>query len=125
MRLVVVTQLQGPMERENYKQCRCPTTVNTCKISLISLITLNELILRLKEQEEVHHRIVQQHEESSLNKMRYDCFNKLVGQESSAILFSKLPPTTEAAHQNCRRTFHQEQTWEGQCLNPSRWGWKL
>ncbi|GBM09701.1 hypothetical protein AVEN_186407-1 [Araneus ventricosus] len=49
--LVVVTQLQGFMERENYKQCSCPTTVKTCKISLRSLITLNELILRLKEQE--------------------------------------------------------------------------
>ncbi|GBM11315.1 hypothetical protein AVEN_13554-1 [Araneus ventricosus] len=30
MRLVVVTQLQGSMERENYKQCNCSTTVNTC-----------------------------------------------------------------------------------------------
>ncbi|GBM40926.1 hypothetical protein AVEN_161572-1 [Araneus ventricosus] len=51
MRLVVVTQLQGPMESENYKQCNCSTSVNTCKISLRSLITLNQLILRLKEQE--------------------------------------------------------------------------
>ncbi|GBM01424.1 hypothetical protein AVEN_236239-1 [Araneus ventricosus] len=32
--------------------------------------------------------------------MRYDCFNKLVGQASYAILLSKLPPTTEAAHQH-------------------------
>ncbi|GBN93731.1 hypothetical protein AVEN_28251-1 [Araneus ventricosus] len=50
MRLVVVTQLQGSMERKNYKQCSCSTTVNT-KVSLRSLIALNELILRLKEQE--------------------------------------------------------------------------
>ncbi|GBL87327.1 hypothetical protein AVEN_72393-1 [Araneus ventricosus] len=50
-RLVVVTQLQGSMERENYKQCSCSTTVNTCKLSLRSLITLKKLILRLKEQE--------------------------------------------------------------------------
>ncbi|GBL98948.1 hypothetical protein AVEN_227472-1 [Araneus ventricosus] len=112
------------MERENYKQCSCSTTVNTCKIFLRSLITLNELILRLKEQERGSSRIVQQREESSLNKMRYDCFNKLVGQASSAILFSKLPPTTEATHQHYLRTFHQEQTWQGQCLNPSSWGWK-
>ncbi|GBN30715.1 hypothetical protein AVEN_162451-1 [Araneus ventricosus] len=49
-------------------------------------------------------------EESSLNKMRDDCFNKLIGQASSAILLPKLPPTTEAAHQHCRRTFHQVQT---------------
>ncbi|GBM95878.1 hypothetical protein AVEN_135371-1 [Araneus ventricosus] len=63
--------------------------------------------------------------ENSLNKMSYDCFNKLVGQASSAILLSKLPPTTEAAHQHCRRTFHQVQTWLGECLNPSGWGWKL
>ncbi|GBM80233.1 hypothetical protein AVEN_25312-1 [Araneus ventricosus] len=47
------------------------------------------------------HRIVQQHEESSSNKMRHNRFNELVGQASSAILFSKLPPTTEAAHQHC------------------------
>nr|GBM45295.1 hypothetical protein AVEN_191392-1 [Araneus ventricosus] len=53
--------------------------------------------------------------------MKYDCINKLVGQASSAILSSKLPPTTEAAHQHCRRTFHQEQSWQGQCLNPSSW----
>ncbi|GBM70141.1 hypothetical protein AVEN_210261-1 [Araneus ventricosus] len=45
-------------------------------------------------------------EESSLNKMMYDCFNQLVSQASSAILLSKLPPTTEAAHQHYRRTFH-------------------
>ncbi|GBM30435.1 hypothetical protein AVEN_203010-1 [Araneus ventricosus] len=37
-------------------------------------------------------------EESSLNKMRYDCFNQFVGQASSAILLPKLPPTIEAAH---------------------------
>ncbi|GBL83415.1 hypothetical protein AVEN_110714-1 [Araneus ventricosus] len=61
--------------------------------TLRSLITLNQLILRLKDQ----------HEESCLNKMRYDCFNKLVGEASSAILFSKLPPTIEAVHQ---RTSH-------------------
>ncbi|GBN02724.1 hypothetical protein AVEN_206632-1 [Araneus ventricosus] len=66
----------------------------------------------------VHHRIAQQHEESSLNKMKYECFNQLVGQASSAIILSKLPPTTEAAHQHCCRTFHQVQTWQGQCLNP-------
>ncbi|GBM19778.1 hypothetical protein AVEN_125570-1, partial [Araneus ventricosus] len=51
MRLVVVTQHQGSMERENYKQCSCSTSVNTCKISLRSLITLNQLTVRLKEQE--------------------------------------------------------------------------
>ncbi|GBM38682.1 hypothetical protein AVEN_54721-1 [Araneus ventricosus] len=51
MRLVFVTQLQGSMERENHKQCSCSTTLNTCKISLRSLITLNQLILILKEQE--------------------------------------------------------------------------
>ncbi|GBL82410.1 hypothetical protein AVEN_252554-1 [Araneus ventricosus] len=51
MRLVVVTQPQGSMESENYKQCNCSTSVNTCKISLRSLITLNQLTLRLKEQE--------------------------------------------------------------------------
>ncbi|GBM64870.1 hypothetical protein AVEN_157117-1 [Araneus ventricosus] len=56
--------------------------------------------------------------------MRYDCFNKLAGQASSVPL-SKLPPTTEAAHQHCRRTFHQLQTRQGQCLNPSNWRWKL
>ncbi|GBN22140.1 hypothetical protein AVEN_168497-1, partial [Araneus ventricosus] len=51
MRLVVVTQPQGSMESENYKQCNCSTSVNTSKISLISLITLNQLTLRLKEHE--------------------------------------------------------------------------
>ncbi|GBN82568.1 hypothetical protein AVEN_135814-1 [Araneus ventricosus] len=61
-------------------------------------------------------------EERSLNKMRYDCFNQFVAQVSSAILLSKLPPTTEAAHQYFRRTFHQVQTWQGECLNPSSWG---
>ncbi|GBM86085.1 hypothetical protein AVEN_269260-1 [Araneus ventricosus] len=64
-------------------------------------------------------------EGSSLNKMRYDCFNQFVGQASSAILLSKLPPTTETAHQYCPRTFHQVQTWQGESLNPSSWGWKL
>ncbi|GBL81705.1 hypothetical protein AVEN_93482-1 [Araneus ventricosus] len=64
-------------------------------------------------------------EENSLNRMRYDCFNQLVGQASSAVLLSKLPSTTEAAHQYCRRTFHQVQIWQGECLNPSSWGWKL
>ncbi|GBM13206.1 hypothetical protein AVEN_269770-1, partial [Araneus ventricosus] len=51
MRLVVVTQPQGSMDRENYKQCNFSTSVNTCKISLRSLIILNQLTLRLKEQE--------------------------------------------------------------------------
>ncbi|GBO18273.1 hypothetical protein AVEN_109578-1 [Araneus ventricosus] len=64
-------------------------------------------------------------EESNLYKMRYDCFNQLVGQENYTILLSKLPPTTETAQQHCRRTFHQEQTWQGECLNPSSWEWKL
>ncbi|GBM10031.1 hypothetical protein AVEN_24013-1 [Araneus ventricosus] len=64
-------------------------------------------------------------EESSLNKMRYDCFNQLVGQASSAIHLSKLPPNTVAAHQHCRRTFHQVQTWKGECFNPLSWGRKL
>ncbi|GBN63985.1 hypothetical protein AVEN_139056-1 [Araneus ventricosus] len=31
----------------------------------------------------------------------------------------------KAAHQYCRRTFHQVQTWQVECLNPSNWGWKL
>ncbi|GBM99135.1 hypothetical protein AVEN_124961-1 [Araneus ventricosus] len=57
--------------------------------------------------------------------MRYDCFNQLVGQARSAILLSKLPPTSEAAHQHCHRTFHQVQTWQGESLNPFSWGWKL
>ncbi|GBM01134.1 hypothetical protein AVEN_27234-1 [Araneus ventricosus] len=57
--------------------------------------------------------------------MRYDCFNQLVGQACSAILLSKLPPTTEAAYQHCRRTFHQVLTWQRECLNPSSWRWKL
>ncbi|GBM25120.1 hypothetical protein AVEN_96686-1 [Araneus ventricosus] len=111
------------METENYKQCSCSTTVNTCNISLRSLIPPNELILKLKEKERgsSSHCTAQQHDESSMNKMRYVCFNKLVGQASSAILFSKLSPTTEAAHQHCRRIFHQEQTWQEQCLNPSSW----
>ncbi|GBN71785.1 hypothetical protein AVEN_142313-1 [Araneus ventricosus] len=51
MRLVAVTQPQGSMERENNKLCNCSTSVNTYKISLTSLITLNKLTLRLKEQE--------------------------------------------------------------------------
>ncbi|GBL62156.1 hypothetical protein AVEN_122080-1, partial [Araneus ventricosus] len=51
MRLVIVTQPQGSMESENFKQCNCPTLVNTCKISLRSLMTLNQLTLILKEQE--------------------------------------------------------------------------
>ena len=45
-------------------------------------------------------------EENSLNKLRYVCFNKLVGQASAAVVLSKLPPTTEAAHQHSRRTFY-------------------
>ncbi|GBN20938.1 hypothetical protein AVEN_25232-1 [Araneus ventricosus] len=57
--------------------------------------------------------------------MRYDCFNKLVDQASSAVLLSKLLPTTEDAHQHCRRTFHHVQTWQDQCVNPSSWGRKL
>ncbi|GBM28912.1 hypothetical protein AVEN_265295-1 [Araneus ventricosus] len=64
-------------------------------------------------------------EENSLNKMRYDCFNQLVGQVNFPILLSKVPPTTEATHQHCRRTFHQVKTWQGECLNPSNLGWKL
>ncbi|GBM15278.1 hypothetical protein AVEN_144061-1 [Araneus ventricosus] len=64
-------------------------------------------------------------EGSILNKMRYDCFNQFVDQASSAIFLSKLTPTTEAAHQYCRRTFHQVQTCQGECFNPSSWGWKL
>ncbi|GBL98227.1 hypothetical protein AVEN_174040-1 [Araneus ventricosus] len=57
--------------------------------------------------------------------MRYDCFNELAGHASSTILLSNLPPTTEAAHQHCCTTFHQVQTWQEECLNPSNWGWKL
>ncbi|GBM69548.1 hypothetical protein AVEN_219182-1 [Araneus ventricosus] len=114
------------MERENYKQCNCSTAVNTCKISLRSLITLNLRILTSKEQKFIIALYSNtKKEESSLNKMKYDCFNQLVGQASSAILLSKLPPTTEAAHQHCRRTFHQVQTWQGQCLNPLNWVLKL
>ncbi|GBN07101.1 hypothetical protein AVEN_25026-1 [Araneus ventricosus] len=106
-----MTDLQSSMERENYKRCNCSTAVNTCKMSLRSLITLNLLILTSKEQERgsSSHSNAKKYE-SSLNKMRYDCFSQLVGQASSAILLSKLPPTTAAAHQHCRRTLHQVQT---------------
>ncbi|GBM75059.1 hypothetical protein AVEN_197427-1 [Araneus ventricosus] len=114
------------MERENYNQSNCSTAVNTCKISLRSLITLNLLLLTSKEQEFIIALYSNtQKEESSLNKMRYDCFNQQVGQANSAILLSKLPPTTEAAHKHCRRTFHQVHTWQGKRLNPSSWRWKL
>ncbi|GBL77441.1 hypothetical protein AVEN_41836-1 [Araneus ventricosus] len=51
MRLVAVTQPQSSIERENYRQCNSSTSVNNCKTSLRSLITLNQLPLRLKEQE--------------------------------------------------------------------------
>lgn len=60
-----------------------------------------------------------------MNKLRYVYFNKLVGTASAAVVLSKLPPTTEAAHQHSRRTFHQVQTWQEHCLDPSDWGWKL
>ena len=64
-------------------------------------------------------------EESNLNAMRYICFNKLVSQASAAVVLSKLPPTIEAARQHSRRTFYQVQTWRGNSLKPSDWGWKL
>ncbi|GBM67065.1 hypothetical protein AVEN_74809-1 [Araneus ventricosus] len=71
MRLVAVTQPQGSMERENYKQCNCSTSVNTCKISLI----FNNPKSTYIEIERAGERFIialysnKKKEESSLNKM--------------------------------------------------------
>lgn len=61
--------------------------------------------------------------ENSLDEQRFISFNRLVGQAKSAVVLSKLPPTSSAAHQHSRRVYLQVQAWLGNVLNPEEWGW--
>ncbi|GBM34753.1 hypothetical protein AVEN_208909-1 [Araneus ventricosus] len=92
----------GYYGKENYKQCNCSTAVNTCKISLRSLITLNLLMLTSKQQERFIFALYSntKKEESSLNKMRYDCFNQL--NMSSEFCYFSLQVSSN--HRSCTST---------------------
>lgn len=58
----------------------------------------------------------------TLNVLRFQLFAKSLLKTNFNL--ASLPPTPEAAHQHCLRTYLQVQTWLGYELNPLSWGWK-
>lgn len=58
----------------------------------------------------------------TLDKLRFDLFSKAFIK--SKFNLASLPPTSEAAHQHCLRTYLQVQMWLGQQMDPLLWGWQ-
>lgn len=68
-----------------------------------------------------------QKKHTSLNEARYFMFTKLTNKSKlrSNFALEKLPPTSEAAHQHLFRVYLQVQTWLGNTLEATDWGWKI
>uniref|UniRef100_A0A8D8YJ99 Uncharacterized protein n=1 Tax=Cacopsylla melanoneura TaxID=428564 RepID=A0A8D8YJ99_9HEMI len=65
-----------------------------------------------------------EHGTPSLDSLRYQLFIKSVVKPSQFQL-SRLPPTTDAAINHAHRVYLQMQTWLGNALVPTAWGWTL
>ena len=61
----------------------------------------------------------------TLDDERLRLFHTMVVKNSKVIECSSLPPTSSAAEQHSFRVYHQIQTWLGNELNPTEWGWKI
>ena len=61
----------------------------------------------------------------TLDSARLTLFNTMVVKNSKVIDCSSLPPTSSAAEQHSFRVYHQIQTWMGNEMDPTEWGWKF
>lgn len=61
-------------------------------------------------------------ENVTLNKLRFH--NYQAATIKSSFKLEKLPPTEDAAKQHCYRAYFQLQTWLGNTLDATDWGWK-
>lgn len=63
---------------------------------------------------------------STLNEARYFRFLSLTRKSllKSNFNLARLPPTSDAAYQHILRVYFQTQTWLGNKLLPTNWGWK-
>lgn len=63
---------------------------------------------------------------SNLNEARYYSFTRITKKSSlkSDFELAKLPPTSEACHQHLFRVYLQVQSWLGNKLRPTDWGWR-
>ncbi|KYM99414.1 hypothetical protein ALC62_09846 [Cyphomyrmex costatus] len=61
-------------------------------------------------------------EDVTLNQLRYQ--NYQAAAVKSSFKLEKLPPTEDAAKQHCYRAYYQLQTWLGNVLTATDWGWK-
>lgn len=64
---------------------------------------------------------------TNLNEARYFMFTRLTKRSKLRSNFdlAKLPPTSEAAHEHLLRVYLQVQTWLGNKLDATAWGWKM
>ena len=60
----------------------------------------------------------------SLNSARVERFQEKVVTSAEYVPPEKLPPTTDAASFHSYRTYHQVQTWQGNDLPSTDWGWE-
>lgn len=58
----------------------------------------------------------------TLNQLRFEKYKKATTK--SSFTFENIPPTEDAATQHCYRAYYQLQTWLGNKLTATDWGWK-
>lgn len=63
--------------------------------------------------------------ENSLDFERTARFNSKVASRSVCLPPESLPPTYDSARYHSYRVYHQVQTWLGNGLDPTQWGWLL
>lgn len=61
--------------------------------------------------------------DESIDVARVARFNQKVVTASSYIPPERLPPTEDATRYHSRRVYHQVQTWLGNVMAPTEWGW--
>ena len=62
---------------------------------------------------------------TDLNLEQSSKFSEKVASSSSYVPPERLPPTTDAARFHSRRVYHQVQTWLGNSMEATEWGWVL
>lgn len=62
---------------------------------------------------------------SDLNAERASKFSEKVASSSSYLPPERLPPTTDAAKFHSQRVYLQVQTWLGNSLDATKWGWEV
>ena len=60
---------------------------------------------------------------NSLDFERAARFSNKVASRSIYLPPESLPPTCDAARYHSYRVYHQVQTWQGNHLDPTKWGW--